>query len=185
MSESHEARVRLAGFHLLDEVGHLADRSDLVQHPQHRFVGAAVQRPVERRGSSGQRRIRVHVRAADVAHRARAAVLLVIGVQDEQHVERPREHRIRLVFFRRHLEQHVQEVAGEAQIVVGVDVRPADDVPKGVGGDARHLGDQAVGLPAAAIPCRRSSSRRDKTSTARRPCSGRSPSGARRSGSPP
>ena len=46
-----------------------------------------------------------------------------------------------------HLEQHVQEVAGEAEVVVRIDVRAADDVAEGVGGDARHLGDQPVRLP--------------------------------------
>ena len=50
-------------------------------------------------------------------------------------------------FSFRHLEQHVQEVAGEAEVVVRVDVRPADAVAVGVGGDARHLRDQAMHLP--------------------------------------
>ena len=84
--------------------------------------------------------------AADAAHGARAAVLLVVGVQDEQHVERALEHRVHLVFQLRHPEQHVQEVAGEAQIVVGIDVGPADAVAVRVGGDRRHLGDQPVHL---------------------------------------
>ena len=62
--------------------------ADLLQHPQHRFVRAAVQRAVERRRRAGHRRVRIDVRAADAAHRARAAVLLVIGVEDEEDVER-------------------------------------------------------------------------------------------------
>ena len=74
--------------------GTLLHRADLVQHAQHRLVGAAVQRPVERRRRAGQRRVRIDVRAADAAHRAGAAVLLVIGVQDEEHVERALEHRV-------------------------------------------------------------------------------------------
>ena len=45
-----------------------------------------------------------------------------------------------------HLEQHVQEVAGEAQVVVGIDVGAADAVAVGVGGDGRHLRDQPVDL---------------------------------------
>ena len=106
------------------------------EHPQHGLVRAAVQRAVERRRGAGERRIRIGLRAADAAHRARAAVLLVIGVQDEQHVERALEHRVRPVLQLGHLEQHVQEVAGEAQVVVRIDVRPADAVTIGVGGDA-------------------------------------------------
>ena len=93
---------------------------------QHRLVGAAVQRPVQRRRRAGERRIRIGMRAADAAHRVRAAVLLVVGVQDEEDVERALEHRVRLVPRLGHLEQHVQEVAGEAQLVVRQHVRAAD-----------------------------------------------------------
>jgi predicted ATP-dependent protease len=93
-------------------------RADLGEHAQHRLVRPAVERAVERRRRAGERRVRVHLRAADVAHRVRAAVLLVVGVQDEEHVERALEHRVRLVAQLGHLEQHVQEVAGEAQLVV-------------------------------------------------------------------
>jgi hypothetical protein len=35
------------------------------QHPQHRLVGAAVQRAVERRDAAGDRRVRVDLRGAD------------------------------------------------------------------------------------------------------------------------
>jgi hypothetical protein len=125
--------------------------ADRVQHPQHGFVGAAVERPVERGGGAGQGRIRVGLRAADAAHRARAAVLLVVGVQDEQHVERPLEHGVRLVLQLGHPEQHVQEVAGEAQVVVRIDVGPADAVPVGVGRDAGDLRDQAPDLQPADV----------------------------------
>ena len=100
--------VALARFHPLDELRHLGDRADLVEHPQHRLVGAAMQRTVERGGRAGQRRVGIDLRAADVPHRARAAVLLVIGVQDEQHVERARQHRVGVVLHLGHLEQHVQ-----------------------------------------------------------------------------
>ena len=155
-----------------------------VEHPQHRLVRAAVQRPVERRRRAGQRRIRIGVRAADAAHRVRAAVLLVIRVQDEQHVQRAFEDRMRLVSRLGHLEQHVQEVSREAQLVVGKHVRTADGVAERVGGDARHLGDEPDASAAAATPGRRCSWRRGRTSTARRPRSGTCPSDARRSGTP-
>ena len=122
--------------------GTLLQRADLLQHPQHRLVGAAVQRPVERGRGAGQRRVRVDLRAADPAHRVRAAVLLVVGVQDEQHLERPLQHRIRLVLQLGHLEQHVQEVAGEAERAVGQHQRPAGGVAQRVGGDGRRLGDE-------------------------------------------
>ena len=127
VAESHQPCLRRALTRLMN-AGMLSTLPISLQHPQHRLVGAAVQRPVERRRRAGHRRVRIDVRAADRAHRARAAVLLVVGVQDEEDVERALEHRVHLVFQLRHLEQHVQEVAGEAQLVVRIDVRAADAV---------------------------------------------------------
>ena len=147
MAESHQAAF--ARFHPLDEPRDAVDRADLLQHAQHRFVGAAVQRTVERRRRARHRRIRIDVRAADAAHGARAAVLLVVSVQDEEDVERALEHRAHLVFELGPLEQHVQEVAREAQLIVRIHVRPADAVAIGIRGNRRHLGDEAVHLLAA------------------------------------
>ncbi len=91
------------------------------------------------------------MRAADAAHRVGAAVLLVIGVEDEQHVERALEHRADLVLELRHPEQHVQEVAGEAEVVVGIVVGAADAVAIGVGGNRRNLRDEAMNLLLAGL----------------------------------
>ena len=156
VAEAHQLHAVVARFDFLDELRNLRHRPDLVQHPQHRFVGAAVQRTVQRRRRAGQGRVRVHMRAADRPHRRRAAVLLVVGVQDEQDIQRPRQHRVGLILQLGHLEQHVQEVAGEAEVVVGGVVGTADAVAEGVGGDARDLRDEALRLLAAAIPGRRS-----------------------------
>ena len=115
---------------------------DPVEHPQHGLVGAAVQRAVERGGAGGDRRVRVDLRRADVAHRGGRAVLLVVGVQDEQHVERLRQPRVRLVLQLGHLEQHREEVGRVGQVVVRIDVRQAEVVPVGERGERRHLRDQ-------------------------------------------
>ena len=64
-----------------------SDRLDPAQHPQHRLVGAAVQRAVERGDAGGDRRVGVDLRGAHAAHGVRRAVLLVVGVQDEEDVE--------------------------------------------------------------------------------------------------
>ena len=105
-----------------------------------------MQRPVERRRGGGDRGVRVDVRAADAAHGVGAAVLLVVGVQDEEHVERVLEGRIRPVLELGDLEHHVEEVAGVGEVVVRVGVGHAHRVPVGKGGDRRHLGEQPVGL---------------------------------------
>ena len=146
MPEAHQPP--LARLDPRDERGHVRDRPDLRQHPQHRLVGAAVQRAVERRRRSGERDVRVGVRAADAAHGRRAAVLFVVGVQDEQDVECALEHRVARVLRLGALEQHVEEVAGVRQLVVGQHVRQSQVMPVSVGRDGRHLADEPQNLEA-------------------------------------
>ena len=86
------------------------------------------------------------MRAADASHRIGAAVLLVIGVQDEQNVERVFENSIGFVLHLGHLEHHVEKVAGITQIVVGIIVRHPDAVPISEPRERRHLGDKPVDL---------------------------------------
>ena len=63
--------------------------------------------------------MRIHVRAADAAHGARAAVLLVIGVKDEEDVERALEHRVHVIFQLRHAEQHVGKLPVKVRSLSG------------------------------------------------------------------
>ena len=70
------------------------------------------------------------------------AVLLVVGVQDEQHVEGLDQALVGLELLLAHLEQHREEVRGVAQVVVGVDVGLALRVAERPGAQRRHLGDQ-------------------------------------------
>ena len=125
--------------------------ADPAQHPQDLLVGAAVQRAVERGDPGRDRRVRVDLRGADGADRARRAVLLVVGVQDEQDVQRPLEPRIGLVLELGHLEQHREEVAGIAQVVVRIDVRLPHVVAVGERRQRRHLRDQADDLEVARL----------------------------------
>ena len=85
---------------------------------------------------------------ADHAHCSRAAILLVIGVEDEQDIHRPLEPRIDVVFA--DLPHHVQEVGGEAQIVVRVDERQPDREPITHRSERWHLGNEAQDLLVAA-----------------------------------
>ena len=152
VAEPHQPA--LAPLDALDELRHPLQRANLLQHAEHGLVGPAVKRAVEGGRRAGQRRVGIDVRAADAAHRVRAAVLFVIGVEDEQHLERPLEHRIGLVLELRHLEQHVQEVAGEAQRAIRQHQRAAGRVPQPVGGDRRRLGDQPQAVQAACVEVR-------------------------------
>ena len=65
----------------------------------------------------------------------------MVGVQDEQHVERLDQPLVGVELLLAHLEQHRQEVRGVAEVVVGVDERLALGVPERPGAEGRHLGD--------------------------------------------
>ncbi len=132
----------LAPLHPVDIRGDVVNRADVVEHPQHLLVRAAVQRPVERGGGRCRRRVRVGPGTADHPHRAGGAVLLVVGVQGEQHVERVGEDRIRVVPGLGHPPHHAQEVSGVGQFVVGVGIRQSHRVPVGERRQRRHLRDQ-------------------------------------------
>ena len=113
-----------------------------LQHPQRGLVGSAVQRPVERGDARGDGRVGVDLGRADGADGARRGVLFVVGVQDEEHVQRAFEPRIGLIFELGHLVHHPEEVAGVVQLVVGIDVGLAHVVPEGERGQGRHLREQ-------------------------------------------
>ena len=125
--------------------------ADPAQHPQHGLVGAAVERAVE--GARRRRRPPSRGRPAG-AHRADRvgrAVLLVVGVQDEEHVERLDQARVGLELLLAHLEEHREEVGGVAQVVVGVDERLALRVAERPGAQGRHLGDHPHDLHVAVV----------------------------------
>ena len=79
----------------------------------------------------------------DDPYRRGRTVLLVVGVQYEEHVERLLQAWIWLVLGLGHLEEHGQEVARVGEVVVGVDVGQPEAVAVGERGEGRHLGDQS------------------------------------------
>ncbi len=67
----------------------------------------------------------------------------MVGVQNEEHVERLLQARVGLVLGLGHLEEHAEEVAWVGEVVVGVDVGQPETVAVGEGGEGRHLGYEA------------------------------------------
>ena len=132
------------------KAGHVLDVADLVEHAQDGLVGAAVQRAVERRDAGRDGRERVDVRRADAANGARRAVLLVVGVQDQQDLERALQHRVRLVAAA-DLERHVDEVADVVEVVAREDVRQPARVAEDERGDRRELRHQPHALQVAVL----------------------------------
>ena len=111
---------------------------------EHGFVRAAVRRAPQRRDAGRDRRVRIRAGAAGEAHGRRAGVLLVIGVQDEQQVERLGRHRVDDVLLARHREEHVQHVRAVVEIVARIDERLAERVLVRGRRDRRNLRDDAV-----------------------------------------
>jgi hypothetical protein len=118
---------------------------------RHRLVGAAVQRPVQRRHARGHRGVGVDVGGANAAHSAGGAVLLVVGVEDEQHVQCVLQPRVGLVFELGDLVDHRKEVARVAQVVVRIDVRHAAVVAIGERRQRGHLGQEPDDLEVARV----------------------------------
>ena len=75
----------------------------------------------------------------------------MVGVQDEQDVERALDPGVGLVLQLGHLVHHREEVAGVAQVVVRIDVRLAHVVPVREGGERRHLREHPDDLDVAEI----------------------------------
>ena len=121
---------------------------------------------------------------ADHAHGAGRAVLLVVGVQDEQQVHHLHELGVDLVVLGRDREHHVEEVRAVRERVLRVDERLADRLLVREGRDGPHLRHEARdGDVAHARRCRRRA-RRGSSSRARRPSRRGWPSGAPSAGSP-
>ena len=116
---------------------------DVLQHLDHLLVGAAVERPPEGADPGGDRGEEVGLAAPHHAHGRGAAVLLVVGVEDQEEVERPLEHRRDLVGLGRHREHHVEEVGAVGEVVLGIDERLADVFLVREGGDRLRLGEEA------------------------------------------
>ncbi len=65
----------------------------------------------------------IGARGACQPHGRGGSVLLVIGVEDEDAVERLFHHRVHLVGLGGNAEGHPQEIAGVGQGIVGIDER--------------------------------------------------------------
>ncbi len=146
MAEAHQLLLSLPLLDLFHEGGDVLYVADLPEHPKDRLVRTAVERAVERGDRARDARVRVRLGGTDAAHDARRAVLLVIGMQDEEDVERLLENRIHDVLRLGHLPEHREEVTGVGELVVGVDVGEADGVAVGESRDRRHLRHEPDGV---------------------------------------
>ena len=143
VAEAHEPDAVLLVLDLADELGCGHSRAlDRVQHPQDGLVRAAVQRAGQGAHARGHGGVHVGVGRSHEAHRGGRAVLLVVGVQDEQHVQGPHHGRVDVVGLVGHAEGQTDEVLDVGALRVGVEQRQADGAPGDVADHRRQLGQQ-------------------------------------------
>ena len=115
--------------------------ADVHQQVHHLLVGATVQRSLERADGAGDGRVHVRKRRGDHARRERGGVHLVVGMQDQRHVEGAGGLLVGPL-----ARQHVQEVRGVAETRIGLDrIQPAAAAVV-ARHHRRHLRDQPGGL---------------------------------------
>src|SRR5712664_981420 len=144
MAESHE--LDFTGLDALDELRNLLYRADLHEHAQHFFVGAAVERPVEGSDGRGGGGVRIDVRAADAADGVGRAVLLMVGMKDEENVEGALERGIGPILGFGGAKEHVEEVARIAELIVGIDEWHAQGMAIREGRNRGDLSNETIGL---------------------------------------
>ena len=130
-----------------EELGYLAGRSDRPQHRQHPLGGSPAHRPGQRGDTGRDGRVWIHMRGPDRAHGGRRSVLLVVGMQHKQHVQRALDDRVRGVAKLAHPKHHRQQVPRVAEVILGVHVRQPLQVAVGEGRQGRQLRQQANYLP--------------------------------------
>ena len=144
MAEAHQPEAGCLVLGLLHVFRNAVDRPDLLQHVERRFVGAAVRGPPEAGDTGRDACERIGAGRSRKAHRRRRGILLVVGVQDEDAVERARDDRVDDVGLARNREAHLQEVRRVIEIVAWIDERLPDRIFVGHCRDRRHLGDHAL-----------------------------------------
>ncbi len=143
VAEAHQPVRAVAVLGPADELRSVAAlRENLLQHGDDRLVRSAVARPPQGRDARADDGVHVGEARAGHAHRRGRAVLLVVGVQDEEEVDGAHDVVVEPVVLHRRGEHHGEEVRNVAQRVGRVDDRLADGLLVGDGRDGAHLRDE-------------------------------------------
>ena len=140
VAEAHEAAVADLVFHLGEELrAVVAFVVDFFEHFEHRLVGAAVEWTPKRADAGGCRSEKVGAAGGDRADRRGRAVLFVVGVKQEDQVERLDDFRIEFAVLTGLREHHVNEVCGVIEGCARIDRRKVVCLAVGEGGDGADL----------------------------------------------
>ena len=148
VTEAHQLDAGFLVLHLLDELADLVDTAlgqQVFQHAKCGFVGATVCRAPQRGDTGSDAGERVGTRRTGQTHRGGGGVLLVVGVQDEDAVQRTHQHLVGHVLVAGRREHQVHEVGGVAELVARIGEGLTVGVFVGQGNQRRHLGDETDG----------------------------------------
>jgi hypothetical protein len=145
MAETHETEVAGLVLGHRQVFGNLFRRADFLEHFEHGFVGSTVCRAPQRRHAGGNRGVRIGAGRTRQPHGRRAGVLFVVGMQDEQEIERFGSDRIDDVLLAGNRKEHVQHVRAVVEVIARIDERLAERMFVGRRRDGRQLGHDAMG----------------------------------------
>ena len=119
---------------------------NFLQHFEHRLVRAAVQRTPQRANARRRAGKQIRLARGHHAHGRGGAILLVIGVQQENQIQRLDHFRLQLVILVRQREHHVQEIRRVLVVRLGINDRQPARFAIGKRRDRAHLRNQPRGL---------------------------------------
>ena len=117
------------------DIGHTPN---LLQHANHRRIGPAVPRPVQRARCSSNSREDIGTRRDQMPQEGGRTIDLVFRVDNEQHLKRPHQFGVRGVTRPVKLVQHVQKIRDIPLRAIRRTLGPPDPVPVTIGSQRRH-----------------------------------------------
>mmetsp|Transcript_13251 Transcript_13251/g.32525 ORF Transcript_13251/g.32525 Transcript_13251/m.32525 type:complete len:261 (-) Transcript_13251:335-1117(-) len=150
MAKSHQAD--LLRLDSLDESRNILLVPDLLEHLENGLVGSSMLWTVEGRGGTSNRGIDVDTGGGEVSHCGSGAVLLVVGVEDEEDLKRSDEFWVWAIVRIVELVHHVQETLRVPHALRGgIDKGAPNTVTVGAGGDRYDRAEDAVDLLVAEL----------------------------------
>ena len=144
MAKTHEPEGVILVLGPLHKLLDIVRVLNLLEHVDHGLVGAAMGLAPEGADAGGDAGEGIAFGAGGQAHRRGRGVLLMIGVQDEQQVQGPYRHRIRMIFLAGPRKHHGHQVFDVTAAAVRIYEGQTRCVAVTLGRQGGHLGNDAA-----------------------------------------
>jgi hypothetical protein len=125
-------------FHTFDKFGDILLFADRLKHPQNSLVGSSMFGTIKCASGPSNSSIDINSGRGEMPDGGSGAVEFMLGMQNEEHLERVDQFGVRFEVGLVESIQHVEETLDVAGVLWGIVVLSADSVAEGVGGDCRH-----------------------------------------------